>query len=1319
MKITLCNFRCHQKSEFIFSDGKLTLLSGASGAGKSSILTAIYWCLYGSVRGIYNNTNQKSKAYVQLDLGNFTIYRQGNPGLLRVTIYINGNRENETQYEDDMAQQLIDSHYGKKDVWMSCCYIKQGMKCMLLTGSNDIKMDILNSVSFSSDNPEQLIERINTELKSRQDQYKINNAIFTEECNKLNQKMTLNNEYLNIHYTREQVGEIKINIINLKRKLKQLTEVQLNQRELVGKKMMLEQSLCQKKSQLEIIKSSNDISIQHLEIELNYINDKIRELNQRLVGLKQQKSDQESLRQKFNLLTQSVSDKKLQQEQCDIRIATLNEENNHIEERKKFTRQNLSCDYDQTEIILLQSLIEKLRVDFKQLSQTQLLQRELSGKKFMLENSLQQRKNRKIEIESKNILEVGVTTEHLEEELTRLNIEISELNYQFTELNRSKTEQQVLREQRDNLNKILDKKNAEYDEMTRIIKIDISSQNKGWLNKIFGKIKSDEIPTKKIIQDTENELRIKREEREKLNMTITQQEQYKKELDDVIRSIEKNEKELLKYPSVSQQELNQRDEKIKSLEEELSNFTEINNRIKAREGVISNLKPLQNLSQKHRDISINEHELDNINEHEKEYNMNKTIAEEIGITYSEESIKQYIDSLKQKQEFISQIEKKIKVYNSICQLENKLCSFPLNNVTEEEINICKQKYEEMKKGLNLLRCPHCLQTVHYISNELIKGDAECPTNSNELEQLNQDIKLKETQIEQNRRRKYIEEEIQQYPHLTTEDRDNIKNYEQNKSSYNPSKIIYNLSKLNKIVIVKKPELTSELAGRILHYHRLQKELESYRDLSGKKINDTDKLRKELKELRSMTDKYNRDQCYRLILEESINNDNKKMSSIQLKIVPNLDEIKQQSKDIKLYISDLEKKIEMHRQDFITHEKYIMLGNEIDTINQHISQIIIIPGIIEKYNICHNTLKERNQRLEIVKERNQLSHQNDLLQKEIDDLISQINKIHLIDVDSECQRSEIEISNKETELVHANKFIELHIEMTNIMKQTTFLKERYNEIGKEIQLTEKEITQITLIHDINQQYEQCESEIQEKRSQLEIIKTQQQLAQQQEAFQKEIELLTQQINNIVIKPDIDNKCRAREKEVLDNEKELICANKYVEIVKERSILGEKQADIMKLLNDISSIEKLLKTAIDVELNLLQSTVDSINITMAEILSGIFDSPINVMLKLQKQNKTDKRLVNQVNLSIMYRGAEYTGVGDLSGGEADRISLALILALNRVSPAPFLLLDECISSLDEGLRTLCLDVIKRSIDNTKIAIVVSHTDIEGEFDMVVRI
>ena len=82
--------------------------------------------------------------------------------------------------------------------------------------------------------------------------------------------------------------------------------------------------------------------------------------------------------------------------------------------------------------------------------------------------------------------------------------------------------------------------------------------------------------------------------------------------------------------------------------------------------------------------------------------------------------------------------------------------------------------------------------------------------------------------------------------------------------------------------------------------------------------------------------------------------------------------------------------------------------------------------------------------------------------------------------------------------------------------------------------------------------------------------------------------------------------------------------------------------------------------------------------------LFDDPISINIALFKTVKTTSIVKPCININISYRGGEYNSLAEMSGGEADRVSLAITLALCRLSSSPILLLDESLSSLNQDLK-----------------------------------
>jgi DNA repair exonuclease SbcCD ATPase subunit len=171
---------------------------------------------------------------------------------------------------------------------------------------------------------------------------------------------------------------------------------------------------------------------------------------------------------------------------------------------------------------------------------------------------------------------------------------------------------------------------------------------------------------------------------------------------------------------------------------------------------------------------------------------------------------------------------------------------------------------------------------------------------------------------------------------------------------------------------------------------------------------------------------------------------------------------------------------------------------------------------------------------------------------------------------------------------------------------------------------------------------------------------------------------------------------------------------VEVEKRKKNTVDVYDNILKMFNELKNLNLLKKSAYDLQCEQLQSTVNTINGTLNSILRDIFDQPIRVVLKLYRENKVSDRLVAAVNFSVLYQGIEYDNINNLSGGEKDRVSLALTLALSSVNGSPFLFLDETMASLDGELREMCIHSIRNCMRNNKTVIVIDHESVQGSFD-----
>ncbi len=213
--VSFHQFRCWENLRIQIPIGSVTLIKGRSGAGKTTILQGITWCLYGNIRLINPNHLDKAKPQVIVEFpwagssgseGLFTINRQKNPNRLIVT-------HNNSVWEDKVAQAIIDDLFGSYDMWLASCYIGQGCRNNFLTAPNNGKMELLNSIAFHEEDPTVFIERIDSVITETDSNYKLRLANFTNNLTSL-QKI-LETTDMTKTLTSDQVNNINIQIDQL------------------------------------------------------------------------------------------------------------------------------------------------------------------------------------------------------------------------------------------------------------------------------------------------------------------------------------------------------------------------------------------------------------------------------------------------------------------------------------------------------------------------------------------------------------------------------------------------------------------------------------------------------------------------------------------------------------------------------------------------------------------------------------------------------------------------------------------------------------------------------------------------------------------------------------------------------------------------------------------------------------------------------------------------------------------------------------------------------------------------------------------------
>jgi exonuclease SbcC len=137
MKITLKNFRCYENYTLDFGEKGLTLISGSSGAGKSSILLAIYFALFGI--GTKLTMYGKTSCSVILEFDDIIITRTKKPNRLVV-------EDSKEKYEDDSAQSIINKKFG--ETFDTTGYISQNAMNSFILMSPIEKLGFLEKFAF-------------------------------------------------------------------------------------------------------------------------------------------------------------------------------------------------------------------------------------------------------------------------------------------------------------------------------------------------------------------------------------------------------------------------------------------------------------------------------------------------------------------------------------------------------------------------------------------------------------------------------------------------------------------------------------------------------------------------------------------------------------------------------------------------------------------------------------------------------------------------------------------------------------------------------------------------------------------------------------------------------------------------------------------------------------------------------------------------------------------------------------------------------------------------------------------------------------------
>jgi DNA repair exonuclease SbcCD ATPase subunit len=222
-----------------------------------------------------------------------------------------------------------------------------------------------------------------------------------------------------------------------------------------------------------------------------------------------------------------------------------------------------------------------------------------------------------------------------------------------------------------------------------------------------------------------------------------------------------------------------------------------------------------------------------------------------------------------------------------------------------------------------------------------------------------------------------------------------------------------------------------------------------------------------------------------------------------------------------------------------------------------------------------------------------------------------------------------------------------------------------------------------------------------------------ITQLRNSLQEQISNLTSKITSL--DPDPSDEITFKKSEIRELENSLKLSDKAHEAIKHHNEITNERECIVNLNTTLRDLRTLRQYAIETECKILEDLVESINASIQSVCSTLFDKDITILLSLFKTLKTTKNIKPVVNFAISYQGGNFDNINQMSGGEGDRASLALTIALNRLSSCPILMLDESLASLDLNMKEAAIKTIRDNTDTT--VLVIMHDGVEGEFSQVI--
>lgn len=399
VKLKLSNFTSYGANppELDFTKFKLAAISGLNGAGKSSLLDAVTWCVWGTSRAgdssdslIHSGANDMFVEFsFELDGQIFTVKRQRlqkGGGTTNLELWSDSHNLTEGTIKTTQ-EKIISTLHLTFETFTNSSYLRQGHADEFTTKGPTDRKRILADI-LGLDHYDVLEERAKEKIKEAQTKLQLLDYQLLEVEAELSQKEERSEKK---KIAEETIAQVEEKIKKLEEKLKDLRVQKETLKVADEQRIKIEQNFLQNKKELEEILfqgKTRKIRIDALKKELEELKSVTGEIS-KLKDLREQKNKMDEIRQKklegekkLSEILGQINLKKQKSEQLKNEIAKLNEQ------LKETAGAGAKCPTCGQEI----GKLEKTHVHKNLTDQIQNLKKELSKIDFSPEEKLAQKK---------------------------------------------------------------------------------------------------------------------------------------------------------------------------------------------------------------------------------------------------------------------------------------------------------------------------------------------------------------------------------------------------------------------------------------------------------------------------------------------------------------------------------------------------------------------------------------------------------------------------------------------------------------------------------------------------------------------------------------------------------------------------------------------------------------------------------------------------------------------------------------------------------------------------------------------------------------